>query len=95
MSTEDKAAKLAEDSATLVEALPDPVADLLSYEASDPDAKAEIERRMRELDMTNSQTIIKFGSGAQQELTALSDQMLDGVRNKDLGAVWNDICTKN
>ena len=85
MSAEDKAAKLAEESATLAEALPDPVADIVSYEVSDPEGKAEIERRMRELDMKNSQTIIKFGSGAQQELSELSDQMLEGVRNKDLG----------
>ena len=71
--------------AGLVEILPEPEADLVPYEAADAEKKAEIERRMAELDISNTQTIIKFGSAAQQELTALSDQMLNGVRNKDVG----------
>ena len=85
MNVEEKATKLAEEATALVEVLPDPVADIVPYEGADPDEKAAIEARMAELDMKNTQTIIKFGSAAQQELTALSDQMLDGVRNKDLG----------
>ena len=86
MSVEEKAAKLAEEAATdLIEVLPEPVANIVPYDQADADEKAAIEARMSELDMRDTQTIIKFGSGAQQELTALSDQMLDGVRNKDLG----------
>ena len=82
----EKATKLAEATAAeVVAVLPEPVGDVVPYEQADPEQKAEIERRVSELDMANTQTIIKFGSGAQQELTALSDQMLDGVRNKDLG----------
>ena len=86
MSTETATAtpsKTAE--AGLVDVLPEPVADVVPYDAAEAGQKAEIEKRMSELDMTNTQTIIKFGSGAQQELTALSDSMLNGVRNKDLG----------
>ena len=89
MDARERATKLAEaeraGQATEIAALPEPEADLVAYEAADPQAKAEIEARMRELDMRNTQTIIKFGSGAQQRLTAISDQMLDGVRNKELG----------
>ncbi len=84
-TTQEKATALAEQSKELVEVLADPVADLVPYEGADPETKAEIDRRIAELDMSDTQTIIKFGSGAQMELTALSDQMLDGVRNKDLG----------
>ena len=40
---------------------------------------------MAELDMANTQSIITFGSRAQTELTAISNEMLDGVRNKDTG----------
>ncbi|MFK7941468.1 MAG: toxic anion resistance protein [Paracoccaceae bacterium] len=86
MSTET--ATMTEDltkAAGLVDVLPEPVADVVPYDAAGAEQKAEIERRIAELDMSNTQTIIKFGSGAQQELTALSDQMLDGVRNKDVG----------
>ena len=82
---EAKATQLAEESAALVEVLPDPVADIVPYDAANAEEKAAIDQRVSELDMSDTQTIIKFGSAAQQELTALSDQMLDGVRNKDLG----------
>ena len=85
MSVEDKVTALAEETKTLVEVLPEPVADIVPYDAADAAQKQEIDRRVGELDMSNTQTIIKFGSMAQGELTALSDQMLDGVRNKDLG----------
>ena len=88
----EKATKLAEETAAdLIEVLPDPVADIVPYDAADAAQKAEIDRRVAELDMTNTQTIIKFGTGAQQELTALSDQMLDGVRNKDLGPAGDSL----
>ncbi|MEM1161645.1 MAG: toxic anion resistance protein [Pseudomonadota bacterium] len=85
MNAEEKATALAEETATLVDVLPEPVADIVPYDAAEAEERADIERRIAELDMSDTQTIIKFGSGAQQELTALSDQMLDGVRNKDLG----------
>lgn len=81
---EQRATKLAEET-TGIAALPEPQADLVAYETADPAVKAEVDTRMRELDMKNTQTIIKFGSGAQQRLTAISDQMLEGVRNKELG----------
>ena len=84
-TVEAKATKLAEESAQLVEVMPDPVADIVPYDAASAEERAAIDARVSELDMSDTQTIIKFGSAAQQELTALSDQMLDGVRNKDLG----------
>ena len=82
---QQKAAKLAEESTTALVALPEPEGDVVPYETADPAVKREIESRMAELDLRNTQTIIKFGSGAQQKLTAISDQMLEGVRNKELG----------
>jgi uncharacterized protein YaaN involved in tellurite resistance len=85
---QEKATKLAEELARgtgELATLADPAADVVAYDAADPAVKAEIEARMRELDLKNTQTIIKFGSGAQGKLTAIADQMLDGVRNKDLG----------
>lgn len=52
-------------------------------EAIDP---AEVARRLAELDLDDSHTILFFGSRAQEELTRISDDMLERVRNKDLGA---------
>jgi len=42
-----------------------------------------------EIDIKDSNSIIFFGSNAQQHLTELSDNMLEGVRNKDLGSAGN------
>jgi uncharacterized protein YaaN involved in tellurite resistance len=46
---------------------------------------AEITKRMAEIDMTNTQSIISFGAGAQAELQQISQEMLAGVKNKDVG----------
>ncbi|MGA7981898.1 MAG: toxic anion resistance protein [Chromatiaceae bacterium] len=40
---------------------------------------------LKELDLTDSQSVLFFGSKAQQQLTTVSDQMLEGVRSKDVG----------
>jgi uncharacterized protein YaaN involved in tellurite resistance len=65
--------------------LPEPKGDLIIASAANPAEKAEIDRRMAELDMGNTQSIIQFGSAAQAELQAISQEMLQGVRNKDAG----------
>jgi len=62
-----------------------PKQELITIEMADPATEAEIRRRMTEVDVSNTQSIIKFGSQAQENLTAISDEMLDGVRNKDVG----------
>lgn len=82
---EEEAAKLEEEANRSLATLPEPEAELVSYDTAPVEIRQEIDRRMGELDLRNSQTIIKFGSGAQQKLTAISDQMLEGVRNQDLG----------
>jgi uncharacterized protein YaaN involved in tellurite resistance len=57
----------------------------VTIETAPADQKALIEARIAEIDLANTQSIITFGSGAQTELTTLSNQMLEGVRNKDTG----------
>ncbi len=47
--------------------------------------KVDIDRMMAEIDMDDSNSIIFFGTKAQQQLTTVSDNMLEGVRNKDIG----------
>ncbi len=65
--------------------LPAPAAEIVPLEAAPADKRAAIEARMAELDLGDTQSIITFGSKAQEELTAISNEMLDGVRNKDTG----------
>ncbi len=65
--------------------LPEPKGELIVVEQADPAEKAQIDAAMGELDMTNTQSIIGFGSKAQAELQVISQEMLSGVRNKDTG----------
>jgi len=41
--------------------------------------------------MADSNSVLFFGSKAQEQLTAVSDSMLEGVRNKDLGAAGESL----
>ncbi len=40
---------------------------------------------LKELDLTNSHSVMFFGAKAQEQLTQISDRMLEGVRAKDVG----------
>jgi uncharacterized protein YaaN involved in tellurite resistance len=46
---------------------------------------------MDEIDMSNTQSIISFGSGAQAELQVISQEMLQGVKNKDVGPAGDSL----
>lgn len=81
---------LADDVAVLpgTELLPEPEiknAPVPYIEANDNE-KAQLDNLMAEIDLTDSNSIIFFGSKAQEQLTTISDSMLEGVRNKDVGA---------
>ena len=65
--------------------LPEPKGELIVIDQADPVEKAQIEEKIGELDMANTQSIIQFGSRAQAELQEISQEMLSGVRNKDTG----------
>ena len=41
---------------------------------------------LNELDINDRKTIIYFGSSAQEQLDDISNRMIDGVQNKDIGA---------
>ena len=82
---EDTAKALAEVEAVTSALLPAPVADIVPLDTAPADRAAEIRQRMQEVDLTNTQSIISFGSGAQAELQVISQDMLAGVKNKDVG----------
>ena len=50
-----------------------------------PELSAEITRRMAEIDMEDTNSIVAFGSAAQAELQVISQSMLADVKNKDVG----------
>ncbi len=73
--------------------LPEPTEATAIVPLADADAplSAEIQKRMDELDMTNTGSIVSFGSGAQAELQEISQAMLADVRNKDVGPAGNSL----
>lgn len=46
---------------------------------------AQLARLLQELDLNDTHSVLFFGSKAQERLTEVSDQMLEGVRAKDVG----------
>ncbi len=56
-----------------------------------PAEQRQTQRMLKELDLTDSQSVLFFGSKAQEQLTTVSDQMLEGVRNKDVGSAGDSL----
>jgi uncharacterized protein YaaN involved in tellurite resistance len=50
-----------------------------------------IRKRMAELDMSDTGSIVNFGSAAQAELQEISQAMLQDVRNKDVGPAGDSL----
>jgi len=64
---------------------------IVALDQADAPASAEITRRMGEIDMADTQSIVSFGSAAQAELQEISQSMLQGVRNKDVGPAGDSL----
>ena len=58
---------------------------------ADAPVSAEITKRMGEIDMDDTNSIVAFGSGAQAELQVISQAMLADVRNKDVGPAGDSL----
>jgi len=82
---EQAANALAEVEKVTTAILPEPVNALVVLETAAPAQAEAIKKRMAEIDMGNTQSIISFGAGSQGELQVISQQMLSGVKNKDVG----------
>ena len=65
--------------------LPEPEADLVTLEKATPPVAAEIRKRMDEINMEDTGSIVAFGSAAQSGLQEISQSMLQDVKNKDVG----------
>ncbi len=87
----DAATRMAELEKVTATILPEPGTALVTLDdAPAPQAEA-IRTRMAELDMKNTQSIISFGSSAQAELQVISQEMLAGVKNKDVGPAGDSL----
>lgn len=73
--------------------LPEPGTELATIETGSKFETRNIKRRMGELDMSDTNSIVAFGSGAQAELQEISQAMLADVKNKDVGPAGDSLRT--
>ena len=71
--------------------LPEPMAEVVPLESAPAPQAEAIKKRMAEVDLTNTQSIIGFGSAAQSELQVISQAMLQDVKNKDVGPAGDSL----
>ncbi|WP_166418417.1 toxic anion resistance protein [Cochlodiniinecator piscidefendens] len=69
----------------------EPSTEIVPMAQADAPVSAEISRRMNEIDMGNTNSIVSFGSAAQAELQQISQAMLADVRNKDVGPAGDSL----
>ena len=65
--------------------LPEPQGDVVALEEAPQPLAEDIRKRMDEIDLRDSGSIVHFGTRAQTELQEISQQMLADVKNKDVG----------
>ena len=70
---------------------PDLKYEMITMETADSDDRARIGELMDDIDLSDSNSILFYGSKAQERLTTISDNMLEGVRNKDVGPAGQDL----
>ncbi len=71
--------------------LPQPDDTPVSASAADPATRAEIQRRMDEIDLKDSNSILRFGTRAQADLQQISQAMLNDVKTKDVGPAGDSL----
>jgi uncharacterized protein YaaN involved in tellurite resistance len=54
-----------------------------------PEEQEVLEAAMAEIDVTDRNSVIYFGTAAQEKLDEISNRMLDGVKSQDTGAAGN------
>ena len=72
---------------TLVE----PGGEIVPMQTADAATKDAIKKRIDEIDMSDTNSIVSFGSAAQGELQQISQAMLADVRNKDVGPAGDSL----
>ena len=71
--------------------LPEPKGELVTLEDADTPTSAEITKRIAQINIDDTNSIVSFGSSAQAELQEISQSMLAGVRNKDVGPAGDSL----
>jgi len=60
--------------------------EIMLYKDANSKEKKTIDDLIKQIDTDDSNSIMAFGSDAQEQMSTISENMLEGVRNKDLGS---------
>ena len=77
--------------ASAQELAPEIKSDIQPLEKASAEKQLKIRQLLQEIDIKDTQTVLFFGSKAQEQLTMVSDKMLEGVKNKDTGPAGEDL----
>ncbi|MCD2450318.1 toxic anion resistance protein [Methylicorpusculum oleiharenae] len=73
------------------ELVPGVQAGIVSFQEAPVEKQQKISLLLQEIDIKDTHSILFFGSKAQEQLTTVSDRMLEGVKNKDTGPAGEDL----
>lgn len=65
--------------------------EVIAYTAAAPAVKQEIESLIGEIDLKDRSSIMFFGTKTQEQMTVISEKMLEGVKNKDIGSAGKSL----
>ncbi len=68
-----------------------PSEEIATYQQAVPEDQPKLQALVAEIDTHDRSTIMFFGSNAQEEMSTISENMLEGVRNKDLGKAGDSL----
>jgi len=78
--------EVAEATEVAVDVLDDASKDVVKYDEASIKEQTKIELLAKEIKIQDAHSVIFFGAKAQEQINSVSDSMLEGVRNKDLGS---------
>ena len=81
----------AEIPGTELATLPEVTTELVAYEQADDANKNKLESIIAEIDMNDRSSIMFFGTKTQEQMTTISEKMLNGVKNKDIGSAGTSL----
>ena len=65
--------------------------EIVAYSESASSDQKELDAIIGEIDLKDRSSIVFFGSKAQEQMSSISENMLEGVRNKDLGGASSSL----
>lgn len=71
--------------------LPEMTTELIAYAQADDTNKSKLETIIAEIDMNDRSSIMFFGTKTQEQMTTISEKMLNGVKNKDIGSAGKSL----